>query len=96
MSRLSESGFAGFAGFPRLEGLFSRETLFPCRRDLPVAIFIGRALEKRCAHHPVHPIGNARVRQSLAFRYQTACLGCGGRLRVPFGSAVPPANVETF
>ena len=30
--------------------------LFPCRSDLPVAMFTGRALAKRCVPHPVNPV----------------------------------------
>ena len=30
--------------------------LFPCRSDLPVAIFTGRDLNKRCVPYPVNPV----------------------------------------
>ena len=39
----------------KMRGLLLRETLFPCRSDLPVAMFTGRALNKRCVPYPVHP-----------------------------------------
>ena len=52
----------------------SEETLFPCRRSLPVAMFIGHALAKRCVPHPVNP-ENPASEQLIAIRLQTTCLG---------------------
>ena len=48
--------------------------LFPCRSDLPVAMFIGHALAKRCVPHPVNP-ENPASEQLIAIRLQTTCLG---------------------
>ena len=39
-----------------MRGLLSEEPLFPCRSALPVAMFTGRALAKRCAPNPVNPV----------------------------------------
>ena len=51
--------------------------LFPCRSDLPVAMFTGRALNKRCVPHPVNPVNpaNPASEQLIAIRLQTTCLG---------------------
>ena len=76
----------------------SEETLFPCRRALPVAMFTGRALAKRCAPNPVNPVNpeNPDSDSSSQFVTRQRVWGCGGRLRLPFGDAGAPANVETF
>ena len=39
-----------------MRSLVSSETLFPCRNDLPVAMFTERALAKRCVPNPANPI----------------------------------------
>ena len=48
--------------------------LFSGRSDLPVAMFIGHALAKRCVPHPVNP-ENPASEQLIAIRLQTTCLG---------------------
>ena len=47
----------------------------------------GRVLESR-APHPVNPDSD----NSSYFVTRHCVWGCGGRLRLPFGDAVPPAN----
>ena len=72
--------------------------LFSGMRALPVAMFTGRALNKRCVPYPVHPLILQILLQTVNCNSSPDNVsgGCGGRLQVLFRSAGPPANVETF